>query len=152
MIIVDSSVWIDYFTGKNSPGAEKLDSLLGEELVAIGDLILTEVLQGFRADKDFRQARKLLLSLTVVNILDTAIALKSAANFRTLRKKGITVRKTIDTIIATYAAQSSIHTRRMTDSIPPNLRPASIPLEFVHRIWGQNADTLPHKQMRFKLQ
>ncbi len=108
MIIVDSSVWIDYFRGKNSPGTEKLDSLLGEELLAIGDLILIEVLQGFRADKDFRQARKLLLSLTVVNMLDTAIALKSAANFRTLRKKGITVRKTIDAIIATYCIENKL--------------------------------------------
>jgi len=106
MIIVDSSVWIDYFTGKRSPGAEKLDSLLGKELVAIGDLILIEVLQGFRAEKDFRQARKLLLSLTVVNMLDTAIAQKSAVNFRTLRKKGVTVRKTIDAIIATYCIEN----------------------------------------------
>jgi len=106
MIIVDSSVWIDYFTGKRSPGAEKLDSLLGKELVAIGDLILIEVLQGFRAEKDFRQARKLLLSLTVVNMLDTAITQKSAVNFRTLRKKGVTVRKTIDAIIATYCIEN----------------------------------------------
>ena len=108
MIIVDSSVWIDYFTGKNTSGAEKLDSLLGEELVAIGDLILVEVLQGFRTDKDFRQAKRLLLSLAIVNILDTTIALKSAANFRTLRKKGITVRKTIDTIIATYCIENKL--------------------------------------------
>lgn len=108
MILVDSSVWIDYFTGKNTSATEKLDSLLGEELVAIGDLMLTEVLQGFRADKDFRQARKLLLSLTVVNMLDTTIALKSAANFRALRKKGITVRKTIDAIIATYCIENKL--------------------------------------------
>ncbi len=108
MIVVDSSVWIDYFTGKNTPPAEKLDSLLGEELVAIGDLILIEVLQGFRTDRDFRKARQLLLSLTVVNMLDTTIALKSAANFRTLRKKGITVRKTIDAIIATYCIENKL--------------------------------------------
>lgn len=108
MIVVDSSVWIDYFTGKKTPGVEQLDSLLGEELVAIGDLNLIEVLQGFRADKDFRQARNLLLSLTVVNMLDTAIALQSAENFRTLRKKGITVRKTIDAIIATYCIENNL--------------------------------------------
>ena len=108
MIVVDSSVWIDYFTGKKTPGAEQLDFLLGEELVAIGDLILIEVLQGFRADNDFRQARKLLLSLTVVNMLDTNIALKTAANFRRLRKKGITVRKTIDAIIATYCIENKL--------------------------------------------
>lgn len=108
MIIVDSSVWIDYFTGKSTPGTDKLDSLLGEYLVAIGDLMLVEVLQGFRVDKDYRHARKLLLSLTVVNMLDTSIALKSAANFRTLRKKGITVRKTIDAIIATYCIENRL--------------------------------------------
>jgi len=106
MIVVDSSVWIDYFTGKKTLQTEKLDSLLGEELVAIGDLILVEILQGFRADKDFRQAKKLLLSLTVVNMLNVSIALKSAANFRRLRKRGITVRKTIDAIIATYCIEN----------------------------------------------
>lgn len=108
MILVDSSVWIDYLTGKNSPAANTLDSLLGDELVALGDLMLTEVLQGFRADSDYRQARKLLLSLTVLNILDTEIALKSAANFRILRKKGITVRKTIDAIIATFCIENRL--------------------------------------------
>ena len=108
MIFVDSSVWIDYFTGKNTPEAEKLDSLLGEEPIAIGDLVLTEVLQGFRADKDFRKAKELLMSLTVVNILDTTIALKSAANFRALRKRGVTVRKTVDTIIATYCIENRL--------------------------------------------
>lgn len=108
MIVVDSSVWIDYFTGSNTPGAEKLDLLLGEELVAIGDVIITEVLQGFRMDTDFRRAKQLLLSLTVVNMLDTTIALKSAANFRALRKKGITVRKTIDAIIATYCIENRL--------------------------------------------
>lgn len=108
MIVVDSSVWIDYFTGKSTPGAEKLDSLLGENLIAIGDLMLTEVLQGFRIDKDFRRAKELLLSLTVVNMLDTEIALKSAANFRKLRKRGVTVRKTIDAIIATYCIENRL--------------------------------------------
>jgi hypothetical protein len=108
MIVVDSSVWIDYFTGKDTVGTERLHLLLGEELVVIGDLMLTEVLQGFRTDKDFRQARQMLLSLTVVNMLDTAIALRSAANFRTLRKKGITVRKAIDAIIATYCIENKL--------------------------------------------
>jgi len=78
------------------------------ELIAIGDLILLEVLQGFRKDKDFRQARQLLLSLTVVSMLDTTFAPKSVANFRMLRKKGITVRKTIDTIIATYCIENNL--------------------------------------------
>lgn len=108
MIVVDSSVWIDYFTGNDSPEADHLDSLLGQELIAIGDLVLTEVLQGFRADKDFHKARDLLLSFHVVNMLDTTIALKSAANFRALRKLGLTVRKTVDSIIATYCIENRL--------------------------------------------
>lgn len=108
MILVDSSVWIDYFTGNDTPAADRLDALLGDELVAIGDLMLTEVLQGFRTDRGYRQARKLLLSLTVLNVLDTSIALKSAVNFRALRRKGITVRKTIDAIIATYCIEKGL--------------------------------------------
>jgi predicted nucleic acid-binding protein len=108
MIVVDSSVWIDYFTGNDTSETDHLDSLLGQELIAIGDLVLAEVLQGFRADKDFRKARDLLVSLHVVNMLDTTIALKSAANFRALRKKGLTVRKTVDSIIATYCIENRL--------------------------------------------
>ena len=108
MIVVDRSVWFAYFTGNETPEADNLDSLLGQELIAIGDLVLTEVLQGFRADKDFRKARDLLLSFHVVNMLDTTIALKSAANFRALRKLGLTVRKTVDSIIATYCIENRL--------------------------------------------
>ncbi len=108
MIVVDSSVWIDYFTGRDSPEVGLLDQLLGEELIATGDLMLVEVLQGFRTDRAYRQARSLLLSLTIVNMLDKAIALKSAANFRALRRKGVTVRKTIDAIIATWCVENQL--------------------------------------------
>ncbi len=108
MIVVDSSVWIDYFGGRLTRETDRLDSLLGEEPIAIGDLVLAEVLQGFRADKDFRRAKELLMSLNVVNMLDTTIALKSAANSRALRKKGVTVRKTIDAIIATYCIANKL--------------------------------------------
>ena len=108
MIFVDSSVWIDYFNGTQTPAAEKLDLILGSSPICIGDIVLTEVLQGFRNDKDFNTAKDILSSLNVVNVLDTAIALKSANNFRTLRKKGLTVRKTIDVIIATYCIENSI--------------------------------------------
>ena len=108
MILVDSSVWIDYFTGKDTVEAGKLDGLLGNELVAIGDLMLVEVLQGFRTDRDYRKAKHLLLSLTVLNLLDTDIALRSADNFRRLRARGITVRKTIDAIIATYCIEQRL--------------------------------------------
>ncbi len=108
MIVVDSSVWIDYFAGKTTRAAEKLDSLLGETPIAAGDLMLVEVLQGFRSDSDYAQARDLLMSLTIVKMLNTSIALSSAANFRTLRKKGVTVRKTRDTIVATYCIENGL--------------------------------------------
>lgn len=101
MILVDSSVWIDYFKGSATPQSERLDSLLSTELLAIGDLMLAEVLQGFWSDADFHQAKKLLTSLEIVELGGKDIALQAAKNFRALRAKGITVRKTIDTIIAT---------------------------------------------------
>ncbi|HHJ13759.1 MAG TPA: PIN domain nuclease [Gammaproteobacteria bacterium] len=108
MIFVDSSVWVDYFNGNPTPEADRLDSLLGIEPVATGDLILAEVLQGFRKDKDYKTAKKLLTPLTVFNMLNTSIAVKSADNFRLLRKKGVTVRKTIDSIIATFCIEHSL--------------------------------------------
>ncbi len=101
MILVDSSVWIDYFRGTPSRQTERLDALLGNELLFVGDIILTEVLQGFSSRSEFDQARSLMLSLEHMNISEQDIAVKAADNFRTLRAKGITVRKTIDTLIAT---------------------------------------------------
>ena len=107
MIVVDSSVWIDYFNGRDTPQTDKLDELLGIELLGIGDIILTEVLQGFRADKDYRTAKNVLTSLAVFDMLGTKIAIKSADNFRTLRKQGITIRKTNDVIIATFCLENN---------------------------------------------
>ena len=106
MILVDSSVWIDYFNGTVTPATDKLDSLLGDELLAIGDLILTEVLQGFGSERDFNQARKMLTSFTVVELGGREIAIQAARNFRTLRELGVTVCKTIDTVIATRCIES----------------------------------------------
>jgi predicted nucleic acid-binding protein len=108
MIMVDSSVWIDYFNGDENPEVNYLDSILGIKSVVIGDLILTEVLQGFRNDKDYRNAKRLFSSLLVCQLSNEDIALKSADNYRTLRKQGITIRKTIDTIIATYCIENKI--------------------------------------------
>ncbi len=101
MILVDSSVWIDYFRGAPTPQTEKLDILLGSEPIATGDLCLTEVLQGFGNERDFTQARNLLTSMLIVELGGKDIAIQAARNFRALRAKGITVRKTIDTVIAT---------------------------------------------------
>jgi predicted nucleic acid-binding protein len=108
VILVDSSVWIDYFRGATTPQAEKLDALLGTEPVAIGDLILTEVLQGFVSDRDFNQASKLLDSLDTIDLGGRDIAIQAARNFRVLRGLGVTVRKTIDTIIATRCIESRL--------------------------------------------
>lgn len=106
MIVVDSSVWIDYFNGHDTPQTRKLDTLLGVEPLGIGDLILTEVLQGFRHDADFIQAKALLLSLRVFEMLGIENALRSAENYRALRKQGLTVRKTADVIIATFCIEA----------------------------------------------
>lgn len=100
MILVDSSVWIDYFKGAITPQTDMLDTLLGSEPLAIGDLILTEVLQGFVDEREFEWARTLLTSLTVVNLGGKEIAIQAARYFRVLRQFGVTVRKTIDSIIA----------------------------------------------------
>ncbi|MCG7982540.1 MAG: PIN domain nuclease [Candidatus Thiodiazotropha lotti] len=108
MIVVDSSVWIDYFSGLENAQTDKLDEILGVKPVAIGDLILTEVLQGFRHDKDYNAARKLFGDVTVLDMLGKAMAIRSAENFRALRKKGLTVRKTADVIIATFCIDQKL--------------------------------------------
>jgi predicted nucleic acid-binding protein len=108
MILVDSSVWIDYFRGTMTPQAEKLDALLGNEPIATGDLILAEVLQGFVSDRDFNQAKKLMTSLVIVDLAGQSIAIQAAKNFRVLRSHGVTVRKTIDTVIATRCIESGL--------------------------------------------
>lgn len=108
MILVDSSVWIDYFRGVTSPQTDRLDALLGAEPLATGDLNLTEVLQGFANERDYQQAQTLLTSLVVIEIAGQAIALQAARNFRKLRALGVTVRKTIDTLIATRCIESRL--------------------------------------------
>lgn len=105
MILVDSSVWIDYFRGTPSPQAECLDQLLSTQPVLIGDLILTEVLQGCPSDAAFNRVRQLLLSLDVVELGGATLAVQAARNYRLLRSLGVTVRKTIDVMIATYCIE-----------------------------------------------
>jgi predicted nucleic acid-binding protein len=100
VILVDSSVWIDYFRGTSTPESDYLDQVLGREPIGVGDLILTEVLQGFAAESDFRQAQRLLDSFALVEIGGRDVAIAAARNFRSLRSVGVTVRKTIDTLIA----------------------------------------------------
>jgi predicted nucleic acid-binding protein len=108
MILVDSSVWIDYFNGKITPQTEWLHSALGNEFIIMGDLILAEVLQGFKKDNDFNKAKEMLLNFPFMEMLGLELAVKSAENYRFLRKKGVTVRKTIDVLIGTFCIHHKI--------------------------------------------
>jgi predicted nucleic acid-binding protein len=102
MILVDSSVWIDYFNGKRSWQTDLLDHMLSNVPIIMGDLILTEVLQGFKSDKDYEAAKNYLNELPFRQMGGYNVAIQSAQNYRQLRKAGVTVRKTIDIIIATF--------------------------------------------------
>ena len=108
MILVDSSVWIDYFRGIDSPQTDRLDVLLGQEVIVIGDLILAEVLQGFDVQRDFLQAVDLMRAFPVLDLAGGDIAVMAAQNFRRLRALGVTTRKTIDTIIATFCIERDL--------------------------------------------
>jgi len=108
VILVDTSVWIDYFNGRITPQTNALDVLLGREPILIGDLILTEVLQGFRQDAEYRKARLLLDSLELRALGGRQVALAAADHYRMLRRLGITPRKTIDMIIAAYCLVNAL--------------------------------------------
>jgi predicted nucleic acid-binding protein len=108
MIVVDTSVWIDYFCGIAAPHTDLLDYELGHNRVIVGDLIMAELLQGFRENRDYYKARELLDALEYRDFVGRDIALKAAANFRSLRKRGITIRKTIDVIIATFCIENQL--------------------------------------------
>jgi predicted nucleic acid-binding protein len=101
VILVDSSVWIDYLRGVETRETDRLHGLLGVEPLAVGDLILTEVLQGTGTERDFNEVLRLLDRLDLVSLGGHGLAIQAARNFRVLREKGITVRKTVDCIIAT---------------------------------------------------
>lgn len=125
MILVDSSVWIDYFNGKKTSQTDWLDSALGNKPIIMGDLILTEVLQGFQSENDFRKAKKMLLEFPFMEMVGQNMAIKSAANYRFLRKKGVTVRKTIDVMIGTFCIYyhfSLLHDDRDFDPIEKYLK------------------------------
>ena len=108
MILVDSSVWIEYFNGKKNSHTDYLDEILGSEIVGIGDLMLTEVLQGFRSDKVYETAKSLLVDLPIFEMIGQEREIKAAEHYRFLRKKGITVRKTIDNLIATFCIDQQL--------------------------------------------
>lgn len=102
MILADAGVWIDYLSGAVAPTTERLHDLLhDDDTLAIADLTITEVLQGIRDQHRYEQTRFLLRALPVIKAVGPEIAIQAAQNYRFLRARGITVRKTIDTLIAT---------------------------------------------------
>ena len=102
MVLVDTSVWIDYFNGAASRQTDRLDTLLGTGSILTGDLILTELLQGFTRESDYRRARALMDELPYSDLVGRAVALQAAQFYRVLRTRGATIRKTIDVLIATF--------------------------------------------------
>jgi predicted nucleic acid-binding protein len=108
MIIADSSVWIDFFNGIQNPQTDYLDSFLYEGSVHILDIILAEVLQGFRSEQDYRTAKELMLMVPCHNVLSRDLAILSADFYRQLKKNGITIRKTIDMLIAAWCIHNHV--------------------------------------------
>jgi len=124
MLIVDTSVWIDFFADRDTREVQILDRAIDDESVGVGDLMLCEVLQGIRHDAQFREVRDKLLRLHVVRVVDMDIALKAAENYRSLRRRGITVRKTIDALIATFCIEKGhvlLHNDRDFDPFEEHL-------------------------------
>jgi len=108
VILVDTSVWIDYFNGLENNQTESLDQLLSERTVLVGDIILTEILQGFDRYKEFRLAKEALDPLDCIHLGGKSLAIKAASNFRFLRSKGITIRKTVDMLIGSWCIKHDV--------------------------------------------
>ena len=106
MLVVDSTVWIDYFKGVENLQMDYLDQIADKTPILMGDLILAEVLQGFRDNADFEKARRALGKYIQDEIVTPELALQNARNDRTLRREGVTVRRTIDSLIATYCIEN----------------------------------------------
>ena len=121
MLVVDSSVWIDFFNGAPSPARATLRRLLGdgETEIVVPDLVLFEVLRGFRDERHYLQAESLMLTLTVESTGGAALALKAAQHYRSLRAAGITVRSAVDVLVATFCIDrgySLLHADRDFDA------------------------------------
>lgn len=120
MIVADTSAWIDYVRGIDAPHTNILDYELEKSRIITGDIIITEFLQGFRSEEEYERARQMMESLEYYDFVGKAIAIQAAQNYRELRRKGITIRKTIDVIIATFCIENNfelIHNDRDFDSM-----------------------------------
>lgn len=105
MTLVDSSVWINQFNQVPDPAVERLRRSITEGPLLVGDLILCEVLQGFRSEAQARLVERALSQYQLVTLSSPELAIKAAANYRLLRRRGITIRKTIDVIIGTFCIE-----------------------------------------------
>jgi predicted nucleic acid-binding protein len=124
MIVVDTSVWIDYVNGIAPEQTDILCDALQHTRIITGDLIIAEFLQGFRSTKNFAKGRQLMDSLEYHDLVDKKTALKAAEHYRILRRNGITVRKTIDVLIATYCiahGYALLHNDRDFDAMEEHL-------------------------------
>ena len=106
MIVVDSSVWIDFINGGNAPHVRRLRTILGVDEIIVGDLMLCEVLQGLDSERAAREVEALLRRFEIVPMAGDAIATAAARNFRSLRRRGVTIRKTIDLLIGTWCIEN----------------------------------------------
>jgi predicted nucleic acid-binding protein len=107
VLVVDSGVWIDFFNGADAPAVEMLGELLGhgEVRLVVPDLVLFEVLRGFRQEHDFRQARRLMGSLSIEPAGGAALAESAAQHYRSLRARGVTVRSGVDVMVAAFCIE-----------------------------------------------
>jgi predicted nucleic acid-binding protein len=108
VILVDSSVWIDYFRSADTPQVALLDAMFGRSRLAVGDLIAAEVLQGVRDEREYQWVKKTFDAFHHIDLCDYELALKASDNYRQLRAKGVTIRKTIDTLIATRCIEGGL--------------------------------------------
>jgi len=106
VIVVDSSVWIDFLNGRSARHVGRLQALLGAEEIVVGDLMLCEVLQDMASEREARQVEVLLRRFAIIPMAGQAIAVIAARNFRYLRRRGITIRKTIDLLIGAWCIES----------------------------------------------
>ena len=124
MIVVDTSAWIDYLHGVGVAHTDRLDRDLQSRRIIIGDLIIAELLQGVKREKEYRIVRQMIDNLEYRDFVGKEIAIKTAENYRFLRSKGVTVRKTIDVIIATFCIENNfslIHNDRDFDALEEHL-------------------------------
>jgi len=124
VIVADTSAWIDYFRGVSAPHTDILDLELSRSQIVTGDLIIAEFLQGFREERDFQEAKRIMESLEYRDFVGKDIAISAAQNYRILRKSGITIRKTIDVIIATFCIENDfelIHNDRDFEAMEERL-------------------------------